>query len=63
VGITEQNDALAVVVSEETGIISVARGGRLVRRLDSQRLRRILQTFYQPRRSKIPVRGLFRNAS
>ncbi len=49
-GITEQNDALAVVVSEETGIISVARNGRLVRRLDGQRLRRVLESFYRPRR-------------
>jgi len=49
-GITEQNDALAVVVSEETGIISVARNGRLVRRFDGQRLRRILENFYRPRR-------------
>lgn len=49
-GITEQNDALAVVVSEETGIVSVARTGRLVRRLDSQRLHRILENFYRPRR-------------
>jgi diadenylate cyclase len=54
VGITEQNDALAIAVSEETGIVSIARNGRIVRRLDSQRLRRILQTFFQPRR-------LFRN--
>ena len=50
VGITEQNDALSIAVSEETGIVSIARSGRIVRRLDSQRLRRILQTFYQPRR-------------
>jgi len=50
VGITEQNDALAVVVSEETGIISIARHGRIVRRLDSERLRRMLQMFYRPRR-------------
>ncbi len=49
-GITEQNDALAIVVSEETGIISVARNGRLVRRFDGQRLRRVLETFYRPRR-------------
>lgn len=49
-GITEQNDALAVVVSEETGIISVARNGRIVRRFDSQRLRRALENFYRPRR-------------
>ena len=50
VGITEQNDALALVVSEETGIISVARNGRLARRLDGQRLRQVLQSFYRPRR-------------
>ena len=50
VGITEQNDALVVVVSEETGIVSVARNGRIARRLDAQRLRKVLATFYQPRR-------------
>ncbi|MCS7220633.1 MAG: diadenylate cyclase CdaA [Anaerolineae bacterium] len=47
-GITEQSDALAVVVSEETGIISVARNGRMVRRLDEKRLSRIIETFYRP---------------
>jgi diadenylate cyclase len=50
VGITEQNDALAIVISEETGIISLARSGRIARRLDGQRLRTILQAFYRPRR-------------
>lgn len=50
VGITEQNDALAIVVSEETGIVSLARSGRIARRLDAQRLRTILQAFYKPRR-------------
>jgi len=49
-GITEQSDALAVVVSEETGVISVARNGRLVRRLDEARLRRVIESFYQPQR-------------
>jgi len=50
VGITEQNDAMAIVVSEETGIVSVARAGRIARRLDGQRLRTLLQAFYKPRR-------------
>jgi diadenylate cyclase len=50
VGITEQNDAVAIVVSEETGIISLARAGRIARRLDAARLRTILQAFYKPRR-------------
>jgi diadenylate cyclase len=46
VGITEQTDAISVVVSEETGIISVAHNGRMVRRLDERRLRNILQSMY-----------------
>ena len=50
VGITEQNDAVAIVVSEETGVVSLARSGRIARRLDGQRLRTILQAFYKPRR-------------
>ena len=37
-GITEQSDAIAVVVSEETGQISIAENGHLIRNLDSERL-------------------------
>jgi diadenylate cyclase len=48
IGITEQTDAIAVVVSEETGSISVAHNGRMVRHLDENRLRSILQRLYQP---------------
>lgn len=49
IGVTEQSDALSIVVSEETGAISVARNGRIVRRLDDNRLRRILTDFFDPR--------------
>ena len=42
IGITEETDALVVVVSEETGTISVAYKGRLTRGLDEERLRRML---------------------
>lgn len=38
-GITEDSDAVAVVVSEETGLISFVRGGRIKRALDPTRLR------------------------
>ena len=49
IGITEDTDALALIVSEETGQISAARNGRLARRLDEKRLRRILERFYESR--------------
>jgi diadenylate cyclase len=46
-GISEVSDAIAVVVSEETGSISIAQGGKLMRRLDIERLENILLAFYQ----------------
>lgn len=46
-GISEVSDAIAVVVSEETGSISVAHGGRMIRRLDNERLQNILMAFYR----------------
>lgn len=48
-GISEVSDAIAVVVSEETGNIAVAHNGRMIRRLDANRLETILRAFYQPR--------------
>jgi len=49
-GLTEQTDAVAIVVSEETGIISLAENGRLVRNLHEDRLRRILLAMQESRR-------------
>jgi diadenylate cyclase len=47
-GISEVSDAIAVVVSEETGTISIAHAGRMIRRLDAERLENILTAFYNP---------------
>jgi diadenylate cyclase len=47
-GISEASDAVAVVVSEETGSISIAHSGRMIRRLDPERLENILTAFFQP---------------
>ena len=42
VGISEQTDSVTIVVSEETGQVSVAQNGRLIRGVNSSRLREIL---------------------
>ena len=47
-GITEVSDAVVVVVSEETGSISIAHSGRMIRRLDPDRLENILAAFLNP---------------
>ncbi len=45
-GISEVSDATVFIVSEETGIISMAEGGHLVRHLDEASMRRILHGIY-----------------
>ena len=44
-GISEETDALAVVVSEETGMISVAFNGQILRPLESKDLRNLLHKY------------------
>jgi len=51
-GISEVTDAIAVVVSEQTGAISIAHAGRIIRRLDVERLENILIAFYNPQKSR-----------
>ena len=41
-GMSEVSDALIVVVSEETGAVSVAQGGQLYRAVDEEQLRKML---------------------
>lgn len=48
-GISEVSDAVTVVVSEETGQVSIAHNGRIIRRQDISRLDSILQAFLQNR--------------
>lgn len=47
-GISEVSDAIAVVVSEETGSISIAHNGQIIKRLNMERLENTLHAFFQP---------------
>jgi diadenylate cyclase len=59
-GISEASDAVAVVVSEQTGSISIAHAGRMIRRLDPDRLENILAAFFRPElQGKSPFERFF----
>jgi len=52
IGISEQSDAVAIIVSEETGIISIAHDGVLTRYLDEKKLRALLSELCSPEKSE-----------
>lgn len=63
-GVSEASDAVAIVVSEESGAISLAHSGRMLRRLDPDRLGNVLLAFFRPvaqARNKNLLDRLFRN--
>lgn len=48
-GISERSDSLSIIVSEETGAISLAENGTISRYLDTKTLRQILLDMYKPK--------------
>ena len=46
IGITENSDALTLIVSEETGVVSIARDGKLTRFLDMKTVEKMLLSIY-----------------
>jgi diadenylate cyclase len=52
IGLTEETDALAVIVSEERGEISISVDGKIERNLDAETLRLRLQTLLRDRRAR-----------
>lgn len=55
IGLSEDTDAAVVIVSEETGIISIAYGGELYRDLDANEMRDLLQRIFSA--SQVNQRG------
>lgn len=62
IGLSEETDAIVIVVSEETGVISLAIGGKLTRDLDRESLIKSLNNLYKPRQKK-NVLDFFRRVS
>lgn len=47
-GVSEVSDAVSIVVSEQSGSISISHAGRMIRRIDPERLGNILAAFFRP---------------
>jgi diadenylate cyclase len=58
-GLTEVSDAVALVVSEETGAISITANGRIFSNLTTERVENILLTIYEPFEKKTLRQRLF----
>ncbi len=62
IGVSEATDSLTIIVSEETGKISVAYGGELERAIDSDRLRERLRVIQNKHVEEAPIKYLARKA-
>ncbi len=65
-GLSEETDALVMVVSEETGIITLMIQGKIVRDVDEDKLRQHLIDLYQPQKTQAKpkrIRGWFGSAA
>ncbi|MDD6882069.1 MAG: diadenylate cyclase CdaA [Firmicutes bacterium] len=58
IGVTETSDALVIIVSEETGVVSLAENGQLTRFIDIKRIEKILLTTFLQEEQK----GIFTDA-
>ena len=59
-GISETTDAVVLIVSEETGIISTAREGKLTRHLDAKALTALLTDLFAPESAQTPLATIFK---
>jgi diadenylate cyclase len=52
IGLTEETDALVIVVSEETGGVSIASQGKLSRNIEKDTLEKVVSRIYESQQSK-----------
>lgn len=62
-GLTEETDAVTIVVSEETGSISVSVNGHMTKNLDHDGLRRVLRNLFRPERQQKAVFEMWKGFS
>ena len=62
IGVTEETDAIAVVVSEETGNISIACRGNIIRNITTEKLSRFLRSLLIPSQNDT-IRNIFEDMS
>ena len=60
IGISETTDAIALIVSEETGVISIAKGGKLTRFLDNKALTQILTDIFATDKTESGSKKIYR---
>lgn len=58
-GVSTVSDSVTLIVSEETGAISIARDGKLIRYVDSKALNDILETLFMPSAAPAGISGIF----
>ncbi len=59
IGLSEETDAVILVVSEETGMISAAMDGRLTKELDRESITSILRNLYRTKRERRSLADIF----
>ena len=59
IGLSEETDAVVIVVSEETGVISLAVNGHLTRNISREELARSLNNLFRPKHERQTVLDVF----
>lgn len=59
-GISEVTDSVTVIVSEETGYVSVAQDGRLIRHMNAEGLKALLKSCFAEQKEETPRRRLLK---